>query len=117
MTEKDYDEMIESVNAYIEEKTEGEETPVSGEERDATQERLEIREERTLYGTPLARADKRNVVAYCRKHKGYITENQMRRKECLKKQCFYLEKIDNPFWEEREKKKAAKKKKRAERGY
>lgn len=75
------------------------------------------RKEVTLYGTPLQSADKRNVVGFCRRHRGYITVNQMRRKECLKKGCRYLEKVDNPFWEEREKKKAEKKRRKAERGY
>ena len=67
----------------------------------------------TLYGTPLSQADRRNVVAYCRKHRGYITVNQMRRKACLKKQCRYLDKVDNPYWQERAARRAAKKKRKA----
>lgn len=67
----------------------------------------------TLYGTPLSQADRRNVVAYCRKHRGYITVNQMHRKECLKKQCWYLDKVDNPYWEERAARRAAKKMRKA----
>lgn len=70
---------------------------------------------RTLYGTPLSQADMRNVVGFCHKHGGYITANQLRRKECLKKACRYLERIENKFWTEREEKKAAKKKKRREK--
>ena len=65
----------------------------------------------TLFGTPLRQADMRNVVGFCKKHKGYITANQLRRKECLKKGCRYLDKIENKFWTERAERKAAKKKK------
>lgn len=66
---------------------------------------------RTLFGTPLSQADIRNVVGYCGKHHGYITANQLRRKECLKKGCRYLDRIENKFWDERAERKAAKKKK------
>lgn len=72
----------------------------------------ESNEPKTLYGTPLSQADARNVVGYCRRHGGYITANQLRRKECLKKGCHYLERNESQFWKDRAERKAAKKKKR-----
>lgn len=72
----------------------------------------EEKQDVTLYGTPLSQADRRNVVGFCRRHGGYITINQLRRKECLKKQCKYLDRVDNPYWEERAAKRAAKKAKK-----
>lgn len=72
----------------------------------------EEKQDVTLYGTPLSQADRRNVVGLCRRHGGYITINQLRRKECLKKQCKYLDRVDNPYWEERAAKRAAKKAKK-----
>lgn len=130
MSDKRLDELIEGVNAWIEE-AEEEEAPGNGGElkgeRDAAAEGEgspvegektgKAWEDRTLYGTPLRKTDMRNVVGYCRKHRGYITANQIRRKECLKKQCHYLERLENLFWEKREKKKAEKKRRKAERGY
>ena len=84
--------------------------------QEAVYSEKDIREEdrgpKTLYGTPLSQADARNVVGFCRRHGGYITANQLRRKQCLKKACHHLEKIENQFWTDREERKAAKKKKR-----
>ena len=72
----------------------------------------EEKQDVTLYGTTLSQVDRRNVVGFCRRHGGYITINQLRRKECLKKQCKYLDRVDNPYWEERAAKRAAKKAKK-----
>ena len=66
---------------------------------------------------------KDNLVGFCHfpEHKGYITKNVLKNKECAKKECFYFQKFnDNPYWEalelqkiaEKNKKEAAKQKKR-----
>lgn len=51
-------------------------------------------------------------VGYCRYHKATLTSNQLKHKECLKKQCLYLEKYEHTFWKQREKKKEQKKEKK-----
>ena len=44
-----------------------------------------------------------NVVGYCKFHKCGITVKQMKCKECLRKECWYLEKNeDHPYWRQRE---------------
>ena len=44
-----------------------------------------------------------NVVGYCKYHHCYMTVKQMRHKECLKKQCFHLQKNDtHQYWHQRE---------------
>lgn len=123
MSDKRLDELVYGADLYIEEQSEERSAPDAGEKNPGAETAAEGEktgkawEDRTLYGTPLRKTDMRNVVGYCRKHRGYITANQIRRKECLKKQCHYLERVENPFWEEREKKKAEKKRRKAERGY
>lgn len=53
-----------------------------------------------------------NVAAYCRHHRCSMTVKQMRCKECLKKQCYYLVKNEeHQYWKQRE----ATKKKRHDR--
>lgn len=45
---------------------------------------------------------KDNLVGFCHfpEHKGYITKNVLKNKECAKKECFYFQKFnDNPYWE------------------
>ena len=128
MSDRDIDALAENTVLYIAEQDEeksGPEAEDAGEGRSgeygpaqSPEEREEkrTRQDRALFGTSLAEVNMRNVVGYCRRHKCYITEHQIRRKECLKKHGRYLERIDGPFWEERERKKAEKKRKRAERG-
>ena len=44
-----------------------------------------------------------NVAAYCRYHRCSMTVKQMRCKECLKKQCYYLVKNEeHQYWKQRE---------------
>jgi len=53
------------------------------------------------------------IIGYChcRLHKGYLNSYILKEHECLKKNCFYLEKYeDRPFWTQREKKKEKKQK-------
>ena len=59
---------------------------------------------RVLYGGESA-----NVCAYCFKHYRALTPKQLKRKECLAKQCGALKKLDHPFWEEREERKQKRK--------
>lgn len=81
---------------------------------DAMEDREE--EQHTLYGTKLSETDAGNIVGYCQKHRAYITIKQMRKKECLRKECRYFRRVENPFWEERAERKAAKKQRKAGSG-
>lgn len=60
----------------------------------------EPREYKTLYGCRSA-----NTCAYCWKHYRALTPKQLKRKECLRKQCAALERFEHPYWELRDKKK------------
>ncbi len=66
---------------------------------------------------------KENLIGFCHfpDHKGYITKNVIKNKECVKKECFYFQKFDdNPYWAalelqkiaDKNKKEAAKQKKK-----
>lgn len=61
----------------------------------------ESRERSTFYGGRSS-----NVCAFCWKHRKALTPKQLRRRECLKRQCDALERYDHPLWEQREKSKA-----------
>ena len=51
-----------------------------------------------------------NVVAYCKYHKCGMTVKQMKCKNCLGKQCRYLNKNENhEFWRQQELKKQRRK--------
>lgn len=39
-----------------------------------------------------------NVCAYCRRHQKGLTVRQVRKKECLKKNCWYLVKYEQHEW-------------------
>lgn len=53
------------------------------------------------------------VCAICRRHGDLaLNYNNVKNKECLKKGCHYLEKIEHPIWEQRE---AIKKQKKAKK--
>ena len=55
-------------------------------------------------------AKRSNCVAYCKKHRCYLTITQLKNMSCLQKQCKYLHKeTTHKFWIEREKKKMRKK--------
>lgn len=50
-----------------------------------------------LYGT-----ESDNVCAYCRRHQKGMTVRQVRKKECLKKNCWYLVKYEqHERWNQR----------------
>lgn len=60
------------------------------------------------------------VCAICHRHGGVaLNYNNVRNRECLKKNCHYLEKIEHPIWDQRanEKKKKQTKKQRLEAQY
>lgn len=60
----------------------------------------------SLYNTQIC---ERNCVGYCKYHCRHLTVHQVKRKQCLKKQCNALEKRAHEYWRQREIKKAKKK--------
>lgn len=55
-------------------------------------------------------AESDNVCAYCRKHRKCMTVKQVKTKECLRKQCWYLVKYEeHSWWRQREIMKAKRK--------
>jgi hypothetical protein len=58
----------------------------------------------TLYNTVA-----RSPCAYCKKKGCSLTWRQVKSKECLKKNCWYLVKYDHEIWRQRELNKAKKK--------
>lgn len=68
----------------------------------------------TLYG---CQTSLQNCCGYCRRKGKYLTVRQMKRHECLAKQCPHLCKLEHPFWAYRDKKLAQKKESRNERKY
>jgi hypothetical protein len=59
---------------------------------------------KVLYGTYA-----KNPCAYCRLKRVSLTVKQLKRKECLRKQCKWLSKYKHEYWDEREKIKALRK--------
>lgn len=53
----------------------------------------------SLYNTEIS---EKRVVGYCQRHHCYLSSTQLKRKECLKKQCSHLEKQEHEFWRQRE---------------
>lgn len=64
---------------------------------------------KVLYGT-WTTEDK--AVGYCLKHGACVTAQQMKEKECLRKQCGAFRRRKHPFWEQRARMRELKKKKR-----
>lgn len=54
---------------------------------------------RSLYNTEIS---EKRAIGYCHRHHCYISSTQLKRKECLKKQCNHLEKQEHEFWKQRE---------------
>ena len=52
---------------------------------------------KSIYG-----GEPKNPPAFCRLHRGYLTVPEMRRHECLKKQCRHLCKYEHPYWQQRQ---------------
>ena len=53
----------------------------------------------SLYNTQIS---EKRVVGFCRRHQCYLSSKQLKRKECLKKQCTHLDKREHDFWRQRE---------------
>ena len=53
----------------------------------------------SLYNTEIS---EKNAIGYCHRHRRYLSCTQLKRKECLKKQCSHLEKREHEFWHQRE---------------
>ena len=53
---------------------------------------------KVLYG-----GESNNVCAYCKRKGCYMTVKQMKKKECLKKECHHLDKNEeHEWWKQRE---------------
>ena len=60
-----------------------------------------------LYGSTISVA---RSVAYCKRHGCHLTCNTLKKHECLKKQCHFLDKHEqHDYWRQRAQKKAIKK--------
>lgn len=44
---------------------------------------------------------KSRCVGYCRLHHCYITVDQLKERECLKKHCHHLRRDAHPYWKDR----------------
>ena len=61
----------------------------------------------TLYGSVVPET---RLVGFCLRHRVGLTTKQLKKKKCLGKNCYHLQKYpDHPYWEQREKLKALKK--------
>lgn len=60
----------------------------------------------SLYNTEI---NEKRAVGFCKRHHCCVTTTQLRQKECLKKQCYHLEKYEHEYWRQRELQKARKK--------
>ena len=69
---------------------------------------------RTLYG-----GQSSNTCAFCAFHGRALTPKQLKKHQCLAKNCTALIKHEHPYWEEREKTKKlrAERKKRLDQAY
>lgn len=64
----------------------------------------------TLYGTC-----SENCAAFCRRHNCSLTVKQIRGKDCLGKNCWYLQKNEqHEWWSQRERAKQKRKNRKAE---
>lgn len=58
-----------------------------------------------------------NCCGYCKLHGCSMTVKQMKKKECLKKQCYHLKKNeDHPIWKQRERMKEIRKERKLAAG-
>ena len=65
-----------------------------------------------IYGQLMTKS---RCIGYCRLHKGMLSTTILRKKKCLDKQCFHLQKYGHhPYWKEREVKKERKKQRKLE---
>ena len=60
-----------------------------------------------LYGSTIS---VNKSVGYCKRHGCHLTCNTLKKRECLRKQCHFLDKHEeHDYWRQREQKKAVKK--------
>ena len=53
----------------------------------------------SLYNTEIS---EKKCIGYCGRHHCYLSVTQLKRKECLLKQCTHLEKHEHEYWRQRE---------------
>lgn len=53
----------------------------------------------SLYNTQIS---DHHAVGYCKRHHCHLSATQLKRKECLKKQCNHLDKCEHEYWRQRE---------------
>ena len=53
----------------------------------------------SLYNTEIS---EKRCIGYCGRHHCYLSVPQLKRKECLKKQCTHLEKYEHEYWRQKE---------------
>lgn len=64
-----------------------------------------------LYGSMIT---KEKAIGYCKRHGCHLTCNTLKRHECLRKQCYFLNKHEeHEYWKQRAEKRAMKKAKRS----
>ena len=54
---------------------------------------------KSLYNTEIS---ERRCIGFCKHHHCYVTVTQIKQKECLKKQCYALERYEHEYWRQRE---------------
>ena len=47
-------------------------------------------------------------VCHCKEHEGYLTVSQMKKHECIEKQCWYFQKLEHSYWVQLERRKLEK---------
>jgi hypothetical protein len=68
---------------------------------------MEVNMVKGLYGSTIA---KTKCVGYCKRHGCYLTCHTLKQRECLGKQCHFLDKHEeHDYWRQRAQKKALKK--------
>ena len=60
----------------------------------------------SLYNTEI---NEKRAVGFCKRHHCCVTTTQLKQKECLKKQCYHLERYEHEYWRQRELQKLRKK--------
>lgn len=68
---------------------------------------MEVNMVKGLYGSTISIS---KSVAYCKRHGCHLTCNTLKKRECLGKQCHFLDKHEeHDYWRQRAQKKALKK--------
>lgn len=57
---------------------------------------MDGKEHKTFYG-----GKSENICAYCYKHRLYLTPQQLKTRECLKRNCNALKRYEHPMWEQK----------------